>query len=289
MSAHIHFGTGSIYGPECDRVLVDVVKPVAEECLERGWADQYFFVRYRESGSHVRFRLTGACRALEESARPALECAVAADSCLSLQWVPYKPETERYGGEASMPLAESAFCASSRMVIASLDYTGSLPSDVRLGRALMAMTALIHAFTGSHAQALELLAAYSAGYRGVVAGGDEGPLVAAFEAAKSSQPALADYVDEVWRRLSTGEPTMPALDVYHLEMRQIRDAFRDLYDCGRLQFGASRGPSWNACVAALLPSLLHMTNNRFGVSMSEEAYLGHLGAAAFSARGSTWV
>lgn len=283
IGAHVYFRDGSIYGSRCDAVIVDAVAPIARKCIDRGWAARYFFLRYSEAGPHVRLRLLASPDTIEGVIRPTVETDIAAAGGVSLRWVPYVPEIERYGGESAMPLVERAFHASSDLALALIPAAAGSPHSARLGGALMAMTVLLHVFAADRGQAVELTDAFSTGYRRVVTGGDDAALLSAFDAGYSSQQHLSSYVDDIWERLSGNEPTVPPLDAYHASMCDLREALHAVHDRGLLECRGRRGQSWDTCVAALLPSLIHMTNNRLGVPIPEEAYLGHLIRASLGA------
>jgi hypothetical protein len=44
----------------------------------------------------------------------------------------------------------------------------------------------------------------------------------------------------------------------------------------RLRFGSFTPASWTSAAHALAPSLVHMTSNRLGISIVEEAFLAFL-------------
>lgn len=97
--------------------------------------DRWFFVRYRDPGSHLRIRFHGEPGALNRELLPRLH-AFAAELRASglvrkLELDTYEPETARYGGPAALEAAEYAFRADSEAVLAQLGLLrGDLPPEV---------------------------------------------------------------------------------------------------------------------------------------------------------------
>jgi thiopeptide-type bacteriocin biosynthesis protein len=108
----------------CDRVVVDLVAPLAAEAMADGAVDRWFFLRYGDPGWHVRFRLHGdpgelAGRwlgRLHDLAEPWVESGrisrIAVDT--------YEREVERYGGDEGILLAEEVFRLDSEAAVTSI-------------------------------------------------------------------------------------------------------------------------------------------------------------------------
>ena len=166
LSGHLFLDTRAHPGA-ADRVLLEVVRPFVRRCLERGWISRYFFIRYWELGPHLRLRLCGEERVLEEVVRPALEEHV--DAALAAQlrgrargdlpgdavrspvealvWIPYLPEAARYGGPEGVRLAERFFFCSSEVAMECLERLTAGDRAQRLGITLMAQVTALGAFT----------------------------------------------------------------------------------------------------------------------------------------------
>lgn len=111
-----------------DQILTGVVEPAAAQlgAALSGW----FFVRYQDSGFHLRLRFrirTGAISALIAGIHSRLETLGLDQLIRSYQGDVYQRELERYGAEL-MEEVEELFCAGTRLAIASLR---SAPSDMR--------------------------------------------------------------------------------------------------------------------------------------------------------------
>jgi thiopeptide-type bacteriocin biosynthesis protein len=139
--AKLYTGTAT-----ADRVLSDLVAPVAARALGRGAADRWFFLRYADPGWHLRLRLHGApdrlwsevSRDLFDSVRPLLDDGRVAEMVLST----YKREADRYGGPAGIDVSERIFQADSEAVAAwAGDHAGDGPARWQL--ALLGVDAML--------------------------------------------------------------------------------------------------------------------------------------------------
>ncbi|MBW3569864.1 MAG: thiopeptide-type bacteriocin biosynthesis protein [Gemmatimonadetes bacterium] len=301
LSVYLFFD-GWIYAPDCDRVLLEVAEPFVRRCQAQGWISQYFFIRYSEFGPHVRLRLLGAPEVLGGDVWPALvehlrdhNPEVRIDAKPEAPGVPprpegqpvrvthaarveYDPETDRYGGPHALLVSERAFQISSDTAYALIARMGAERSS-RLGKGLLAMVILIHLFAESREDGSAFTQMYSTNYLRAVAreeGGREA-LLDAFDQGFSSQAeTLMEYVDAVWQAMDDADPLSDTLDAYADGMRGIRDELRALAAQGRVLAHGEAAPDWKRAWQPLLPSYLHMMNNRLGITIQEESYLGYL-------------
>ena len=299
LSAHLFF-KGHSYSPECDQVLLEVVEPFVRLCRRQNWVERYFFVRYAEHGHHVRLRLYGATDILAYGVKPALRQHIRAvlpealrgypsaalpdrDEPLekerSLHWVAYVPEVERYGGEEGVALAERFFDYSSEACLALLKQCTRKARSVRLAKGLLMMLLTLHAFLPSRGQAAGFCFRYTTGYlRQLIR--DEAQEAAWLEAFKQGYGQQAEiliaYIDTVWESLEAATALSETLDRYTADLREVSKAFEALWSERRLLQGATVLEDWTESVQAIVPSYIHMTNNRLGISIVEESYLGYL-------------
>jgi thiopeptide-type bacteriocin biosynthesis protein len=301
LSVYLFFD-GWIYTPDCDRIVVDVAEPFVRLCQERGWIHQHFFIRYSEFGPHVRLRLLGAPDVLGGEVWPALvehlrahNPDVQIDARPETQGIPqrpegqpvrvthaarveYEPETERYGGPHALLVSERAFQVSSDAAYALIAKMGTERSS-RLGKGLLGMVILIHLFADSREHGSAFTQMYSTNYLRSVAReeGNREALLDAFDQGFSSQAeTLMEYVDAIWEAMDDGDSLSDTLDAYAAGMREIREALRALFQQGRVQAMGQPAAEWVRAWQALLPSYLHMMNNRLGITIQEESYLGYL-------------
>jgi thiopeptide-type bacteriocin biosynthesis protein len=304
--SHYFFHAGGIYTEACDEVVLEAVEPFVRLCQARGWIGAWFFIRYTENGQHhVRLRVHGAPEVLERDVTPALRGHLAAlfpgvvegvpdgSSPLSAPGVthhaavPYEPETDRYGGPEGVRLAEALFHRSSEAALALLGRTRPGARSSRLGKALLAAVVLVHAFHESPAEGSDFLRTYETVYLRMLAGDGERRaawLEAFTEGYQQQAGGLGAQVAECWRRLDAGDPLSPELDRYRDDVREIRTSFQGLHEAGRLASGGAPLRAWRDAVLAIVPSYLHMMNNRLGINLQEEAYVAHLVRRALDGR-----
>ncbi|HEX5598239.1 MAG TPA: thiopeptide-type bacteriocin biosynthesis protein, partial [Micromonosporaceae bacterium] len=124
---------------DVDAFLAETVAPLMDGLRVAGHLSDWFFIRYFEGGPHLRIRARDADSATLQKLREALVDAVRiapypVQSVAEHGPVPwrehgevceigYEPETERYGGEEALPVAEEVFCHSSQIALAVLART----------------------------------------------------------------------------------------------------------------------------------------------------------------------
>jgi thiopeptide-type bacteriocin biosynthesis protein len=290
------FIPANIYGGECDTVIRTVVEPFVRTCQEQAWLDGWFFIRYSERGFHVRLRLKGEAGVLRTKVQPALRERVrslypaAAEGYPELppaggegvthyNEVEYEPEVERYGGPHGILLAEEFFERSSEVALALLQKVSPTERSGRLGKALLAMVVLMHAFRPEREGAAEFARNYGINYLRSLVPDDErrAAWLNAFGSGFEQQAGtLTAYVDEAWERLATAESLSDALDRYRDDLAAVAAKFRELFDAGRLLRDGRPMEQWDFAVAGIVSSYVHMMNNRLGVTIQEESYLAYL-------------
>lgn len=306
LAVHLFFNHPGIYSGECDEVVMEVALPFVRRCQQEGWTDGHFFIRYSEHGPHVRLRLHGRTDVLEGTVWPALQEHVRARypevsfetpdrpqygppeevppgtplAVTHAARIEYEPETERYGGELAIRVAERFFEVSSEAAYALLLRTSRTERSSRLGKGLLTMVQLVHVFTGGdRAAGVRWMEQYNLGYlRGVAREEEQREAwLGAFDSGYSSQSeTLGAYVEEVWSRMGEGESLSDALDLYSAGLAEVRGHLRDVFDAGRLGRADQPFSDWITGVMAVCSSYIHMMNNRLGITIQEESYLAYL-------------
>lgn len=287
LSVHLPFA-GEIYAADCDQLLRDVVGPLIERVESGGGLAGVFFVRYREAVSHLRFRLLPVSECERVRIRDLVERAWAARHTdgFSAAWVEYEPELDRYGGEAAMPVAERLFEESSRFALAAVTPEVSADRSARLGRAMLATLTAMHELVGTREGVAAFARTYADTYiltqrtdearRSVVTRSFDVNAALDFD-------SIRQYLECAWEQMEEGDPLLPMLDSYREALLRYRRDIEALLPTGCV---AVRGrPIWDWTVAAswLGTSLIHMTNNRLGISIPEETYVAHLIHRVFDA------
>ncbi|MEW7280687.1 thiopeptide-type bacteriocin biosynthesis protein [Aquimarina sp. 2201CG1-2-11] len=109
-----------------DTLLVELIDPMQKELTRKKWIISYFFIRYWEGGSHIRFRVkvsdSTPTKTIEQYIRKKTEAYFIAiqNSNYRLEFNQYFPETSRYGGVKTITLAEKHFKKSSDIVLSTL-------------------------------------------------------------------------------------------------------------------------------------------------------------------------
>jgi len=297
LSAHLFLARSADH-LRVDRVLTTVVGPFAQSCLRGHSVEQYFFIRYRERGPHVRLRLQGDPTVLRERVAPALARHVAehlaADDAgypdegglespdeqsgvSALRWIRYEPEVDRYGGGRALAIAERLFHASSEAAMELLPEVVTGGFDARLGIALAGMLALMGAAGIGPQEASEIARRHRDRWMRVKEfTGDD--LIARYDVGRSlNGEALATVVRDVWWAASSEPERLPEPFPRYVErLRPLMRELRSLVDGGNVFFRGERFPTWQAAMLQLAPDYMHMANNRFGVSPHLEGYLAHL-------------
>lgn len=111
----IHVPVASLDGPVVDQALIDI-DGVLRGVLDRSSGLRWFFVRYSESGPHLRLRFCVNSYRLSERREEIRQRLVD----WNVREVPYVAEVERYGGATAVRRCELVFDASSRLVLGQL-------------------------------------------------------------------------------------------------------------------------------------------------------------------------
>lgn len=301
LSAYVDCDCPTIHSAEMDAVLLDFVAPFVRDCEQNGWVERYFFVRYSDRGPHIRLRLSGENGTLRDLVGPALiasfesraEHTVLAPASserrgsvvvgrrgavTGLRWVSYVAESDRYGGPHALAVGERLFHASATValrLIATFDDRRS----TRLGKALLSMLVLMEAFLDGRAECASFGQHYAESYlRNLTPNAQaQGWWLERFgEGYARQQGDISDHIRLAFRRLKSGEGLSEVLDEYREAIRERRGELEALFHGGLISRKGIALATWRGCVGHLLPSYVHMMNNRLGLSIAEESYLAHV-------------
>lgn len=157
LAAHLY------YSEPWHELLVNSIKPLTENIISSGQADQFFFLRYWDRGPHIRLRFKGDPEILENKVKPLLidhfekyfekfpserkdpvhqEAVGESEKWFpnnTIQFIEYEPEAERYGGPVAITVAEEQFEASSKAILSiiknsvdSWDYDHALGAAIQM-------------------------------------------------------------------------------------------------------------------------------------------------------------
>ncbi|WP_337171371.1 thiopeptide-type bacteriocin biosynthesis protein [Gemmatimonas aurantiaca] len=280
-----------------DDVLRRAIAPTARACIRRGDASRFFFIRYGENGPHLRLRLRigrrnfASTKALLEDELaaqltatrlgapvPALPEPAQPSSLSGVWWVPYVPETARYGGSGALPLCEVLFATSSELACRVVETFSLDALESRYGIALSAMVALL-AISGvgrnGASRIAQLHRNHWLGARLRVG------QVTSATTEVVDQLAVGDghseMIERVWAAASFEVDQLPEpLCDFVENTLPLMAALRNLCASGGVVIKDAPANDWEEACSALLPSLLHMSNNRFGILPSEESVLAEM-------------
>jgi thiopeptide-type bacteriocin biosynthesis protein len=293
LSAHIFF-RGNVHGDEADRVIVEFIKPLLEQCTDRGWIRRFFFIRYWEDGYHIRVRVVPKQftrplirRAFEDgivTMDPSLAATPIADLPAWftrtqhpwLFWTRYFPEWDRYGGRRGVFVAEHLFGESSKMTLALLPDILARRLD-RVGLAMAQTVSTLFALTlGDRSEASAIARAYQLMLTDETikrTRADSEGEFAAFLAERRDN--LECTANRVWRGAAV--TSLPPVLMRHVRANAVgRNSLARLVRRGQLFDEASGLPfDVGEAIRRLAPSYIHMTNNRLGLPRPTEAFLGY--------------
>ncbi len=280
LTAHLTFD-GELCGAEADRLLVHVVAPLEQRLTADRRIDRFFFLRYNVPGNHLRLRFGDLTtesrrRAVQEAVA---EAVTAAAEVRSLEWHGYEPEVERYGGPVGVRLAEDLFVDASRVALELMHKFTPGDRASRLGKGLLTTLVLLRVFAGDRRDAAKLAHYYAVAYLHTRLADEASRqrLSDAFAQGFDRQAnRLAEFVEAAWGAMEQEASLTPELDAYHQAMVGHRDGLRAACRQGSLRFDGQPTDDWGAAIWRLVPSYLHMMNNRLGIELEEEAYLASL-------------
>ncbi|GEO02909.1 lantibiotic biosynthesis protein [Adhaeribacter aerolatus] len=321
LSGQSWLGAYLYYNEPWEDFLRQAVAPFVQKILAEGLAEQFFFIRYWEKGPHIRLRFKGDPEVLENQVKPRIiqyfsNYFTMHPSCRidppwlaavpeaqqwypnnSIQFIPYEPETERYGGDSGIFISESQFQASSEAVLGALtennqwDYSRALGIAIQmhLGFAFAAgldLPATINFFSGVFRNWLprayfpppQQLSAEEIKTR-------QEEVIKAFRNTYHKQKnMLLPLFTQIWQGLENNTVFEQHWFNTWLEQTQvINAAFRQAQQDNQVIL-----PQWAAGLTsenistqqlqrwAIYDSYIHMTNNRLGILNRDEGYLGFL-------------
>jgi hypothetical protein len=210
----------------------------------------------------------------------------------SYRYVPYEPEYGKYGGVAGVAVAEWHFEHSSDLVI---DATRTLNLHLRrvvLGLSAQLMMIMATVFVGDEDDTAEFLQRYADFWHGTFDGVFRMDGLATYDKAYESMDGALTrrFLDLRADCLAVGGDGPPGLlGRWLAHCVELRDRVAELARTGRLALRGWDGRSAPVTdvsdgLRQVLAPYLHMTNNRLGLTLSDESYLGYALARALRER-----
>jgi lantibiotic biosynthesis protein len=238
-----------------DGLLRDVIASLIAHARAQQRIDRWFFIRYGDPDWHIRLRLHGTpsdLAALLVDVRAQIEPLLADASIARLAVDTYRPELERYGGQAAMPIIEQIFEADSDAVLGIVALlSGDEGMDARWRLALRGADMLLDDLGLSADDRRAVMRALRDGYRAEFRanGTMRGQVGDRFRRERAS------LVDLVRRSSDDTSDLAPGLDLLAARSLRIRPLAAQLQ--AREQRGELQQP-----LQSIARSLVHMHANR---------------------------
>lgn len=306
-----------LYHPKpVDNFLIWTVRPALEEIWSKRLAQRFFFIRYLDKrGYHVRLRFQGQKDILEHDVMLSIldhfgayydnefeQIKSQTEREDFIQVVPYQPEEDRYGGKMGVSIAEKQFHLSSTTVLdvmssqAKWSYTRAIGTAIQLHIAFSSALGMdkreTQQFFDYHYKrwfSNDLLF----DFRPVITDKEkEAQTIAmnAFETSFANQKdTIVNHHKTLWSALAAGHcfeqkwlnnwiqgMTDIKHHLYALE-KELTSAFTQNRDGELKRKSLTLSKIWS-----ILGSYVHMTNNRIGISIRDEAYINYLIKESFS-------
>jgi thiopeptide-type bacteriocin biosynthesis protein len=318
------------YAEPWEEFLIRGVQPFIRSVMEKKQADRFFFIRYWERGPHIRLRFKGDPGQMDVDIKPRLEShfydyfkqnpSKREDPEYvrnlpeehrwfpnnTVQYIPYEPEVERYGGPTGIIIAEKQFQVSADAVLAIIEESDHWDYDRALGAAIQMHLGFAFALgmdltetTAFYSHISRMWFARSYGYEENIPEEElkkrQDITWKAFKENFDKQKAvLVPYHETLWEAFTGGvEFEQEWLNRWVTGMGVIRDQLKKAHTDGTLIIPkwfklqpVENVPEPHRQLWAILESYVHMTNNRLGILNRDEAYLGYLIRESLSSVGS---
>ncbi len=253
-------------------LLLNCVKPLAQQILNDKLANNYFFIRYWENGPHIRLRFFGDEQTLNNKVKPLLteklqaylqanptkredppgiETLPEKDRWFpnnTIQFIAYEPETDRYGGPKAIGPSELHFQDSSIAILELLEPVGEWSYERALGSAIQLHLSFAHATGMELKEAQEFFSFIFAGWlpraytnygteaKEILEERQEITLKAFKENFEAQQEFLIDYHTMLWDAFNEGEEFEEEwLNHWKIKITELSQFLQDLQGKGELQ------------------------------------------------------
>lgn len=258
------FAVYLFYPGELDEVLLRLIAPLTDVYLsDRRLVPAYFFIRYWEDGSHIRLRVRTDAEQWQVILKQLQERGNELFTGHYLTAAVYAPEIERYGDRQSINWAERHFFQSSVFV---LNYILTRKNGTSvLIQALRMQLVLLFAAQLEMSRLTEIGAFFINGWLPrLYTKTDDFPAQKTFwlnefeNSFKRAKEFILPASLAFWEELTTGTADKQVMELLKVDQQIMLN-----YLAGG--FGETK-------ITEIMTSIMHMDNNRLGISNYEEAY-----------------
>jgi len=286
-----------------EQFLLDVVSPQVESLIRDQAIQQWFFIRYWENGPHTRLRFKGIddqvfeelgeflrrrapdYGATDSDAKTRFDANMKFDGWhadpSAVPWfaqgdvheIGYEPEFRRYGGEEGLEIAESLFNLSSNIALKIIAAAGGDVAKVETIALHLTVTTLIIA-TRSHEERIEFLARMALAWRGFAPDAEQAELAAReqFLTVRGAMLKISERFGDADVAKGAWSPFVRAYaEAIGQGLTRMRELASEAKLISPLMGIAPRNQTeQEAAIKSITMSLIHMMNNRLGMTPLHE-------------------
>lgn len=276
--------------------------------------NKYFFIRYWESGPHIRLRLSVTEENLVDRLKKIVEKKIQSyfkkypsfrkdekyhktfgklyDNN-SIQMIEYIPETDRYGGINAMSISESQFCSSSEATLKLLKLNKCWDYDTAMGYAIKLNLSFARVFFTNNQDLLNFYSLLTNQMFTLIPGlyygkeesnylKNKNELYSVFENEFQKQksnivPYIFSFLDLIDSENSIKDAWLKS---WISEMNKVKDELHGLEKLNKIKCPGEDIVNVNINrdlgLWYIYFSYIHMINNRLGIKNSDEAFLSFL-------------
>ena len=283
--------------------LLKGIKPIIALMYVDNLVSEHFFIRYWESGPHIRLRLK--TDSSEKSVLIKTKLNAHFDNYFksypsvrpydkefiypnnSVQFIKYQPETERYGGERAILIAEKLFMLSSDTVIKLIENNlENWDDDLALGLAIEMHLRFILKILKDSEERIKFIKGFlewsillTPAYNQIrVNEGLEGVEKMYMKHFEKQYNSIAPFVNNIKCEIKNGS-VLPASDFENWDQYAITIAETLHNTVAKFAPQASNDGKYQNIKDrfwSILYSCMHMTNNRLGIKNIDEGYLAFI-------------
>ncbi|WP_299136845.1 thiopeptide-type bacteriocin biosynthesis protein [uncultured Tenacibaculum sp.] len=276
-----------------DKIIVELIKPTLEELENKKLLKSYFFIRYWENGPHIRLRVLSYSSednsVIETTVNKKVESYFSKQKDeYSLESNNYIREIDRYGGEQAIIISEKQFQDSSKIVLELLNdnfnkwnYTTAISFAIQM-HLIFAKNVIkdIDKSIAFFESILNNWIQYSIKKddQGKITDNEMKKVLTFFNNSYISQEKVLTYIsDTIWNDNEKSE----WIDTWKLLSKELRGLTIESIE-------NIKTPSWfklnkdgklsveDQKIFSIYDSYIHMTNNRLGVHLRDEAFIAFL-------------